>query len=107
MAAGFVSPRGHLEAQFAEGWDTPELLSRLVDFGENRGRQRGLDVVFQFLADADDDGAAWLVNRGYRLAYTAPGSSDSTRTPRSEGRDLPPGTPSARSRWPTPRPPSP
>ncbi len=90
VAAGFVSPRGHLEAQFAEGWDTPELLSRLVDFGENRGRQRGLDVVFQFLADADDDGAAWLVKRGYRQAYTAWILRLDPDTP-IQGRDLPPG----------------
>ena len=71
VAAGFVTPRGNLEAQFAEGWDTPELLSRVVDFGENRGRQRGLDAVFQFLADTDTEGAARLIKRGYRLGYTA------------------------------------
>src|SRR5918994_5393108 len=43
VAAAFLTPRGHLEAQFAEGWETPEIRRRLVDFGENRGRQRGLD----------------------------------------------------------------
>ena len=90
VAAGFVTPRGHVEAQFAEGWDTPELLSRLVDFGENRGRQRGLDVVFQFLADTDTAGAAWLTQRGYRLSYTAWIMRLDPTTPIA-GRELPAG----------------
>jgi mycothiol synthase len=71
VAGGFVTARGQLEAQYAEGWDTPELRRRLVDFGENRARSRGLDAVSQFVADADAEGAAWLLGRGYRLAYTA------------------------------------
>jgi mycothiol synthase len=71
VAGGFVTPRGQLEAQFAEGWDRPELMTRLVDFGENRARRRGLRAVFMFLADADTQGADWLRGRGYRLAYTA------------------------------------
>ena len=90
VAGGFVLPRGHLEAQFAEGWDSPELQSRLVDFGENRGRQRGLDAVFQFLAEADTEGAARLIARGYRLAYTAWILRLDSDTP-IHGRDLPPG----------------
>ena len=90
VAGGFLTPRGHLEAQFAEGWDSPELLSRLVDFGENRGRQRGLDVVFQFLAEADTEGAAWLLDRGYRHGYTAWIMRLDPTTPIA-GRELPAG----------------
>jgi ribosomal protein S18 acetylase RimI-like enzyme len=90
VAGGFLTPRGHLEAQFAEGWDSPELLSRLVDFGENRGRQRELDVVFQFLAEADTEGAAWLLDRGYRHGYTAWIMRLDPTTPIA-GRELPAG----------------
>ena len=90
VAGAFVTTRGHLEAQFAEDWDTPELRSRLVEFGENRGRQRGLDAVFQFLAEADADGAAWLLDRGYRRTYTAWILRLDPETP-IRGRDLPPG----------------
>ena len=90
VAGAFVTTRGHLEAQFAEDWDTPELRSRLVDFGENRGRQRGLAAVFQFLAEADADGAAWLLDRGYRRTYTAWILRLDPDTP-IRGRDLPPG----------------
>jgi ribosomal protein S18 acetylase RimI-like enzyme len=90
VAGGFLTPRGQLEAQFAEGWDTPELLARLVDFGENRARQRGLDAVFRFLAEADNEGAAWLRGRGYRPAYTAWILRLDPSTP-IRGRELPPG----------------
>ena len=90
VAGGFLTPRGHLEAQFAEGWDTSELVARLVDFGENRGRQRGLDSVFRFLAEADTEGTDWLLGRGYRLAYTAWILRLDPDTP-IQGRELPPG----------------
>ena len=90
VAGGFLLPRGHLEAQFAEGWDSPELQRRLVDFGENRGRQRGLDAVFRFLAEADTKGAAGLIARGYRLAYTAWILRLDSDTP-IHGRELPAG----------------
>ncbi len=90
VAGGFLTSRGHLEAQFAEGWDTPELVARLVDFGENRARQRGLDAVFRFLAEADTDGADWLLDRGYRLAYTAWILRLDPSAP-IRGRTLPPG----------------
>ena len=39
VAGGFVTERGHVEAQFAEGWDHPELRVRLVGFGESRARE--------------------------------------------------------------------
>jgi mycothiol synthase len=90
VAGGFVTPRGLLEAQFAEGWDTHELRSRLVDFGEDRARQRGLDAVSQFVADADTAGAGWLLGRGYRHAYTAWILRLDPDTP-IRVRDLPPG----------------
>ena len=90
VAGGFVNARGLLEAKFAEGWDSPELQRRVVDFAENRARQRGLDAVFQFLAEADTEGAAWLGGRGYRLAYTAWILRLDPDTP-IQGRDLPPG----------------
>ena len=90
VAGGFVTPRGHLEAQFAEGWDTPELAARLVDFGENRARQRGLDSVFYFVAEGDTERAAWLRGRGYRLAYTAWILRLDLDTP-IRGRELPSG----------------
>jgi mycothiol synthase len=90
VAGGFLTPRGHLEAQFAEGWDTPELVARLVDFGENRGRRRGLEAVFQFLAEADREGTDRLIGRGYRLAYTAWILRLDPETP-IQGRELPAG----------------
>jgi mycothiol synthase len=90
VAGGFLTSRGQLEAQFADGWDTPELTARLVDFGENRARQRGLEAVFRFLAEADTDGANWLLGRGYRLAYTTWILRLDPETP-IQGRDLPPG----------------
>jgi mycothiol synthase len=71
VAGGFVTERGQVEAQFAEGWDHPELRARLVGFGESRARERGLTSVFRFVAEADTHGAAWLASRGYRLSYTA------------------------------------
>jgi mycothiol synthase len=46
--------------------------------------------VFQFLADADREGAARLQDRGYRLAYTAWILRLDPDTP-IRGRDLPPG----------------
>ena len=90
VAGGFVTQRGHIEAQFAEGWDHPELRSRLVHFGESRARQRGLQSVFRFVADTDTEGAAWLANRGYRLSYTAWILRLDPETPIT-GRTLPPG----------------
>ncbi|HZA05726.1 MAG TPA: GNAT family N-acetyltransferase [Propionibacteriaceae bacterium] len=90
VAGGFVTPRGLLEVKYAEGWDSPELQRRLVDFGEDRGRERGLDAVFQFLADADTEGAERLLGRGYRLAYTAWILRLDPETP-IRGRELPPG----------------
>ena len=90
VAGGFVTPRGHLDAQYAEGWETPDVQRRLVDFGENRARQRGLDTVFQFRAAADTEGATWLLQRGYRLGYTAWILRLDPDTP-IQGRDLPPG----------------
>jgi GNAT superfamily N-acetyltransferase len=91
VAGGFVTERGHIEAQFAEGgWDHPELRARLVDFGESRGRQRGLQSVFRFVAASDTEGAAWLANRGYQLSYTAWVLRLDPETPIT-GRTLPPG----------------
>ena len=90
VAGGFVSERGHIEAQFAEGWDYPELRARLVDFGESRARQRGLQSVSRFVADNDTEGAAWLAHRGYRLSYTAWILRLDPDTPIT-GRTLPPG----------------
>jgi mycothiol synthase len=90
VAGGFLTPRGHLEAQFAEGWDTPELMARLVGFGEDRARERGLEAVFQFIAEADRGGADRLLGRGYRLAYTAWILRLDPDTP-IQGRELPPG----------------
>lgn len=71
VAGVFVSARGQVDAQFAEGWDRPELRERMVGFGERRGRKRGLDAVFQFVPEADVRGAAWLVERGYLLDHTS------------------------------------
>ena len=90
VAGGYVTERGHIEAQFAEGWDHPELKARLVEFGESRAGQRGLTSVFRFLADTDTEGAAWLANRGYRLSYTAWILRLDPDTPIT-GRELPPG----------------
>jgi mycothiol synthase len=90
VAGGYVTERGHIEAQFAEGWDHPELRSRLVEFGESRARQRGLTSVFRFVADIDTEGAAWLADRGYRLSYTAWILRLDPETP-IRGRTLPPG----------------
>jgi ribosomal protein S18 acetylase RimI-like enzyme len=90
VAGGFVTARGHLEAQFAEGWETPELKARLLDFGENRARARGLASVFTFLAEADTVGATWLQQRGYRLGYTSWILRLDPMTPIT-GRTLPPG----------------
>ena len=71
VAGAYVTSRGHVDAQFAEGWDRPELRERLVNFSEQRGRERGLDEVFQFVPEADEAGAAWLVDRGYVLDHTS------------------------------------
>ncbi len=90
VAGGYVTERGHVEAQFAEGWERPELRARLVDFGESRARYRGLTSVFRFIADSDTEGAAWLANRGYRLSYTAWILRLDPDTPIA-GRELPPG----------------
>jgi ribosomal protein S18 acetylase RimI-like enzyme len=90
VAGGYVTERGHVEAQFAEGWDHSELRAELVGFGESRARERGLTSVFRFLADTDTDGAAWLANRGYRLSYTAWILRLDPETPIA-GRTLPPG----------------
>jgi mycothiol synthase len=90
VAGGYVTERGHVEAQFAEGWDVPELRTRLVEFGESRARDRGLASVFRFLADSDTEGAAWLADRGYRLSYTAWILRLDPDTPIA-GRTLPPG----------------
>jgi mycothiol synthase len=90
VAGGFVTERGHVEAQFAEGWDHPELRARLVGFGESRARERGLTSVFRFVAAADTDGAAWLAGRGYRLSYTAWILRLDPEAPIA-GRSLPPG----------------
>jgi mycothiol synthase len=90
VAAGYVTERGHVEAQFAEGWDHPELRTRLVEFGEARARQRGLASAFRFLADTDTEGAAWLADRGYQLSYTAWILRLDPETPIA-GRTLPPG----------------
>ncbi|HWJ54271.1 MAG TPA: GNAT family N-acetyltransferase [Propionibacteriaceae bacterium] len=90
VAGGFVTERGHIEAQFAEGWDHPELRARLVEFGESRARERGLSSVFRFVADTDTEGAAWLADRGYRLSYTAWILRLDPETPIA-GRTLPPG----------------
>lgn len=89
VAGGFLTSRGHVEAQFAEGWDTPELVARVVDFGETRARQRGLASVFQFLAEADTEGTDRLLGRGYRLAYTTWILRLDPDTP-IQGRELPP-----------------
>ena len=90
VAAGFVTERGYIEAQFAEGWDHPELRTRLVEFGESRARQRGLQSVSRFVADTDTEGAAWLAKRGYRLSYTAWILRLDPETP-IRGRTPPPG----------------
>lgn len=71
VAGLFVTSRGHLEAQFADGWDQPEVRERVVGFGEQRGRERGLDSVFSFVPEADVAGAAWRVGRGYMLDHTS------------------------------------
>jgi mycothiol synthase len=90
VAGGFVTARGHIEAQFADGWDHQELNARLVGFGESRARERGLASVFRFLADTDTEGASWLADRGYRLSYTAWILRLDPETP-IRGRTLPPG----------------
>jgi mycothiol synthase len=90
VAGGFLTERGHVEAQFAEGWDHPELRERLVGFAESRARQRGLDSVFRFVADTDTESAGWLADRGYRLSHTAWILRLDPETPIA-GRTLPPG----------------
>lgn len=90
VAGGFVTARGHLDAQFAEGWERPELRERLVSFGEKRGLSRGLESVFQFVPEADTEGAAWLVDRGYVLDHTSWVLRLDADTP-IEGRTLPAG----------------
>jgi len=88
VAAGYLTRRGHLEVQVADGRE--ELRTRIVDFGENRGRRRGLSSVFSFVADRDNEGATWLMARGYRFAYTAWILRLDPQTPIA-GRTLPPG----------------
>lgn len=90
VAGLFVTPRGHLEAQFAEGWDRPALRDRVVGFGEQRGRERGLEGVFSFVPEADVEGASWRVGRGYVLDHTSWILRLDADTP-IRGRTLPPG----------------
>ena len=90
VAGAFVSPSGHLEAQVADGWETVGRRERLVGFGERRGRERGLEAVSQFVAEADDGGAAWLLDRGYAHHHTAWILRLDPQTP-IRGRELPPG----------------
>ncbi len=71
VAAGFLSDRNRIEAQFAEGWEDSALKERLVDFAETRARERGMDYVEQFVAADDGAGAAWLSGRGYVRHHTA------------------------------------
>ena len=71
VAAGFLSDRNRIEAQFAEGWEDSALKERLVDFAEARARERGVDYVEQFVAADDGPGAAWLSGRGYVRHHTA------------------------------------
>ncbi len=89
VAAGFLTGRNRIEAQFAEGWEDSALRSLLVDFAEARARERRMDFVEQFLAADDDAGALWLTGRGYRLHHTAWILSLGAQTPIA-GRTLPP-----------------
>lgn len=88
VGAGYVSGRGHLEVQYAEGWEG--LQADLVTFGEQRGRARGLASVFTFVAAGDTDRTTWLITRGYRLGYTSWVLRLDPETPIA-GRPLPPG----------------
>ena len=90
VAAGFLTDRNRIEAQFAEGWEGSELKERLVDFAEIRARERELDFVEQFVAAEDRAGATWLAGRGYELHHTAWILTLGPETPIS-GHTLPPG----------------
>ena len=90
VAAGFLSDRNRIEAQFAEGWEDPALKERLVDFAETRARERGVDYVEQFVAADDGPGATWLSGRGYVRHHTAWILGLGPETPIA-GRKLPPG----------------
>jgi mycothiol synthase len=71
VATVFLSPRGHLDVQFAGGWDTPELKGQLVDFGEQLARERRMDSISTFVADGDRDGADFFAQRGYTRHHTS------------------------------------
>ena len=89
VAAGFLA-RNRIEAQFAEGWEDPELKERLVDFAEQRAGERDVDFVEQFVAAEDRSGANWLAGRGYELHHTAWILTLDPETPIT-GRTLPAG----------------
>ena len=90
VAAGFLTDRNRIEAQFADHWEGSDLKERLVDFAEARARERRMDFVEQFLAADDDAGARWLAGRGYQLHHTAWILTLGPQTPIA-GRALPPG----------------
>ena len=71
VATVFLTPRGHLDVQFAEGWDAPDLKRQLVDFAEHLARERGIDSISAFVADKDIEGAEFYQDRGYTLHHTS------------------------------------
>ena len=85
VATVFLSPRGHLDVQFADGWDTPDLKDQLVDFGEQLARSTGMDSISTFVADDDTDGARLLrrarLHAAPHLLDPRPRSGDADRRP--------------------------
>ena len=71
VATVFLTPRAHLDVQFAAGWDVPDLRRHLVEFAEALARERRLDSVSTFVADGDAEGARCYADRGYTLHHTA------------------------------------
>ena len=71
VATVFLSPRGHLDVQFADGWDTPDLKKQLVHFGEQLAQEQGMGSVSTFVADKDTEGTQFFAERGYTRHHTS------------------------------------
>jgi ribosomal protein S18 acetylase RimI-like enzyme len=71
VATVYLTPRGYLQMQFAEGWDTSALKRELVDFAEQLARERRMRSVSTFVAESDHDGVRFFADRGYTLHHTS------------------------------------
>ncbi len=90
VAAGFLTDRDRIEAQFAEGWEDPRTEGAARRVRRDPGPRAGDGVRGAFLAADDTRRRAWLAGRGYRLHHTAWILSLDPETPIA-GRTLPPG----------------